>query len=131
MDKPAARDDGLRFPVADAPATGEIREISPGVGWVPMPLPFALNHINLWILRDDDGVTLVDTGISDDATRAAWNRLFDGPLKGLPVKQIVSTHYHPDHMGLAGWLVERTGAPFLATAAEWSMARFIRETPED
>ena len=78
-----------------------------GVLWVRLPLPFALDHINVWLLADGDGWTLVDTGIADDATRAAWERLPPAVLGGRPLRRIVCTHFHPDRVGLAGWLSAR------------------------
>jgi glyoxylase-like metal-dependent hydrolase (beta-lactamase superfamily II) len=90
------------------PAAGSAMEVSPGVYWARMPLPFALDHINLWILRDElDGVagwTIVDCGISDAAIRANWERIFDTLLDGMPVLRVIVTHCHPDHLGLADWL---------------------------
>jgi glyoxylase-like metal-dependent hydrolase (beta-lactamase superfamily II) len=90
-----------------------------------MPLPFALNHINLWALEDEDGWTLVDTGISDLVTRDLWEQLFAGPLAGRPVRRLIVTHFHPDHAGLAGWLVERFGIELWMTRAEWLYARML------
>jgi glyoxylase-like metal-dependent hydrolase (beta-lactamase superfamily II) len=87
-----------------------------------MPLPFALDHINLWILEDGDGFTLVDTGYGVEATWSLWERHFAGVMAGRAVKNVVVTHYHPDHVGSAAWLVERTGAPFWMTAAEYLSA---------
>jgi len=87
-----------------------------------MPLPFALDHINLWLLEDGDGWTLVDTGFGVQATWDLWEKLFAGAMAGRPVKNVVVTHYHPDHVGSAAWLVERTGAPFWMTAAEYLSA---------
>lgn len=127
----AAADSALRFPFAEPPAFGDPREVAPGVLWLRLPLPFALNHINVWILRDDDGATLVDTGIAGSRTYAAWDSVFEGVLKGVPVKQIISTHYHPDHMGASGWLVKRTGAPFHTPRAEWETARMLFEAPDE
>ena len=101
-------------------------EVAPGVLWLRMPLPFALNHINLWALEDEDGWTLVDTGISDDITRGLWEQLFAGPLAGRKVVRLIVTHYHPDHAGLAGWLSERFGVELWMTRAEWLYARMLR-----
>ena len=106
----------LDYPFLDAlPATGTTIEVAPGVRWLRMPLPFQLNHINLWLLRDvQDGAdgpvqgwTVVDCGIADDATRAAWEQIFANELGGLPVLRVIVTHMHPDHIGLAHWLTER------------------------
>ena len=116
-------DNPLIFPHAEAPAPGEIRDITPNVGWLSMPIPTLPSHINLWILRDNDGVTLVDTGMATAEAKSIWERLLTGPLKGQTVRRILCTHHHPDHMGLAGWLVERTGAPLYATAGEWQAGR--------
>ena len=106
----------LDYPFADAlPALGTTLEVAPGVRWLRMALPFQLNHINLWLLRDaHDGVngpiqgwSIVDCGIADAATRAAWEQIFANQLDGLPVLRVIVTHMHPDHMGLAHWLTER------------------------
>src|SRR5262249_56542827 len=79
-----------------------------------MPLPFALDHINLWLLEDEDAGappwTLVDCGIGDDVTRGLWERVFAARIAGRPVTRLLVTHHHPDHAGLAAWLTERTGA---------------------
>jgi glyoxylase-like metal-dependent hydrolase (beta-lactamase superfamily II) len=92
----------------DLPEAGGVKEVAPGVLWVRMPLPFALDHINLWLLRDEiDGVqgwTVVDCGISNDTIRANWERVFDTALGGLPVLRVIVTHCHPDHLGLADWI---------------------------
>lgn len=108
-----------------APDTGTVLGVVPGVYWLRMPLPFALDHINLWLLDDGEGWVIVDTGIASDEVRSAWRRLFGGFMAGRPVTRIISTHFHPDHFGLAGWLVEKTGAPLLMTRTEWLMASLL------
>jgi glyoxylase-like metal-dependent hydrolase (beta-lactamase superfamily II) len=109
------------------PLPGEALAVAPGIWWIRMPLPFALDHINLWILEDGDGFTLVDTGFGVEATWALWERHFAGLMAGRAVKNIVVTHYHPDHVGSAGWLVERTGAPLWMTTSEYLSAHAARE----
>lgn len=98
-------------------------EVAPGVFWVRMPLPFQLDHINLWILRDGAGWTLVDSGFPDDGVRAVWSGILAG-LPG-PVTRLVATHFHPDHLGLASWLMEQTGAPLWMTSAEFLTAHAV------
>ncbi|MGE5547279.1 MAG: MBL fold metallo-hydrolase [Solirubrobacterales bacterium] len=88
-----------------------------------MPLPFALDHVNLWVLEDGDGWAQVDTGLGNDDNRALWEQLLAGDLAGRPFTRLLCTHYHPDHMGLAGWLEGRIGVPLTATLGEWSSAR--------
>lgn len=102
----------LHYPLGEAlPATGTSLEVAPGVRWIRMGLPFALDHINLWLLRDEldgrPGWTAVDCGITNDATRAAWEQVFAHELEGLPVLRVIVTHMHPDHIGLAHWLTQR------------------------
>jgi len=113
------------------PAAGTPLEVAPGVHWLRMGLPFALDHINLWLLRDDDaqgpGWTIVDCGIADDATRAAWEQVFAHHLQGLPVKRVIVTHMHPDHIGLAHWLCERWGCRLWISATDWNAARLASQ----
>jgi glyoxylase-like metal-dependent hydrolase (beta-lactamase superfamily II) len=97
------------------------------VRWLRMVLPFALDHINLWLLRDrQDGVegwSIVDCGIANDATRAAWESIFENELQGLPVLRVIVTHMHPDHIGLAHWLTERFGVRLWVSATDYQTAR--------
>ncbi|GEO82053.1 MBL fold metallo-hydrolase [Pararhodospirillum oryzae] len=117
--------DSLEYPLASVPAPGTLFPVVPGVFWLRLPLPFALDHINLWVLEDGPGWTLIDTGIADEMTRAVWQDLLAGPLAGRPVRRVVCTHFHPDHMGLAGWLEAETGAPLWTTLGEWTYARML------
>ena len=120
----------LAYPFADTvPATGTLHEVTPGLAWLRMPLPFALDHINLWLLRDVQdgrtGWTLVDCGAGTDATRAAWEQVFAGGMEGQPLLRVIATHCHPDHVGLSGWLCERFQAPFWASTGEFGFARMM------
>ena len=115
--------DEVTHPFGDRiPQPGEAIAVADGIWWIRMPLPFALDHINLWILADGDGFTLVDTGFGVDATFSLWERHFDGVMAGRRVKNVVVTHYHPDHIGSADWLVKRTEAPFWMTLGEFLSA---------
>lgn len=96
----------LQFPISEAPAMGQPMAVADGVYWLRMPLPFSLNHINLWLLEYNDGWTIVDTGINTLATKKLWQQVFDNHLKNKPVNQLIVSHLHPDHVGLAGWLCE-------------------------
>jgi glyoxylase-like metal-dependent hydrolase (beta-lactamase superfamily II) len=117
--------EALHFPVAVPPAPGAIVDIAPGIGWLRMPLPFALNHINLWLIDDEPGWTIVDCGIAGATTRGLWQQIFDAYLGDRPITRVIVTHHHPDHIGLAGWLVERFAAPLWITAEEWRRARMM------
>lgn len=108
------------------PELGTAIEVAEGVRWIRMPLPFALDHVNLYLIDDDEGWVLVDTGIATDQTKEIWERLLETQLDGKPISQIVVTHYHPDHMGCAGWMLDRTPAQLWMTRSEWLSARAIR-----
>lgn len=125
-----AQEAALDFPFGDQlPAPGRTLEIQPGLHWLRMQLPFALDHINLWLLRDDDpalgpGWAIVDCGIADAATRSAWDAVLDSDLlAGAPVRRVLVTHFHPDHMGNAAWLCERLNARLWMSATDYQIAR--------
>ena len=117
--------DGIRFVFEGEPVPGELREVAPGVHWLRMPLPFRLDHINLWLLDDGPGWTIVDTGLNSEDTRQAWERIFATGLDGRPVTRVIATHFHPDHMGLIGWLTDRWQVDVWTTLAEWAFARLL------
>ncbi len=112
----------LDHPWAAPPAPGSTLTVAPGIRWLRMPLPFALNHINLWLLDDGDGVTVVDTGLGLPDTRELWERIFASELGGKPITRVIATHFHPDHFGNAGWLTERWGVDLWCTQAEYMSA---------
>jgi len=124
----------LDYPWGDAlPEPGAARDVADGVRWLRMPLPFALDHINLWLLRDEidgrAGWTVVDCGVARDEVKMLWEQVFEQALDGLPVLRVIVTHMHPDHVGLAHWLCERWQAPLwmtmtdFVTACLWSSGR--------
>ena len=121
----------LHFPVASPPGAGETLRIAPGVEWLRMPLPFALDHINLWLLEDGPGWTIIDAGYAIAETTARWERIFAERLGGLPVTRIIVTHHHPDHIGLAGWLTERWQAPLWVSEKEWLFARLMTRSGDN
>ena len=114
------------FPFPTPPAPGQATEVAPGILWVRMALPFRLDHVNLYLIEDGDGYAALDTGIGNDTTRAAWEQLLDGVLRNRPLTRVIATHYHPDHVGLAGWLCARTGTPLLMSQTEYLTSLGIR-----
>lgn len=113
----------LDYPFDDIPAAGQTLVVAPGVRWLRMPLPFALDHINLWLLDDGDDVAIVDTGFGTPETQAIWEQVL--AADGRRVSGVVVTHFHPDHLGLAAWLAARDGAPVFMTEAEYLAARAV------
>jgi glyoxylase-like metal-dependent hydrolase (beta-lactamase superfamily II) len=110
----------LEFPFETLPAPGAALNLGAGVQWLRMPLPFALDHINLWLLEDGAGVAIVDTGLGNSDTRALWEHIF--ATLDRPVTRVIVTHAHPDHIGNAQWLSARFGVPVLITLGEYMWA---------
>jgi glyoxylase-like metal-dependent hydrolase (beta-lactamase superfamily II) len=116
----------LDYPFGDTlPASGTVREVAPGVAWMRLPLPFALDHINVWLLREADGWSVVDCGVALDASKQAWDAVLAGPLAGAPLRRVLATHCHPDHVGLVDWLCQRFGIALWMTAGEYAFARMM------
>jgi len=113
----------LQYPYPDVPAPGTTLEVAPGVRWLSMPLPFQLDHINLWLLEDEGGWTIVDCGIANPQTRELWERIF-ATVKD--VKRVILTHYHPDHAGNAAWICRRFGVELWTTQGEYLTAHAVR-----
>src|SRR5690606_1271950 len=114
----------IRYLHESHPQGAETYQIAPGILWARLPLPFRLNHVNVWLLRDADGWTLIDTGADTANARAVREALFAGPLADAPVNRLVATHGHTEHVGLSGWLTERAGdVPFVSTLGEWMSAQ--------
>jgi glyoxylase-like metal-dependent hydrolase (beta-lactamase superfamily II) len=116
----------IDYPLEQPPAPGTALAVADGVHWLRMPLPFALDHINLWLLDDAEGCVAVDTGIALDAVKDAWKSVLAGRRNFKLSRQIV-THFHPDHLGLAAWLQAETGAPLWMTQGEYLTAQAIAE----
>jgi len=118
----------LTYPFEDQlPEPGRTIEVRPGVHWLRMPLPFALDHINLWLIKDvidgQEGWTIVDCGIAKDEVKAIWEAVFENILQGMPVLRVIVTHMHPDHIGLAHWLCERWQVPLYMSMTDYMTAR--------
>jgi glyoxylase-like metal-dependent hydrolase (beta-lactamase superfamily II) len=122
----------IKTPWTTPPDEGQAIEIAKDVLWMRLPLPMALDHVNVFALRDADGWTIVDTGMNSRRSRAIWAALLDGPLAGLPVARVLLTHHHPDHVGLAGWFQTEHGAALLTSRTAWLYARMLTldEQPE-
>jgi glyoxylase-like metal-dependent hydrolase (beta-lactamase superfamily II) len=125
----------IRAPWAEPPEEGAAREVAEGVLWLRLPLPMALDHVNVFALDDTlhggDGWTLIDSGLSSGRSRAIWEALLDGPLAGKPVARVLVTHHHPDHVGLAGWFQELRGAETVTTRTAWLFARMLQLDAQD
>ena len=129
----------LDYPCGEPPAHGDAKAIAPGVQWLRMPLPFGLDHINLWTVRDGDGGwAAFDTGVQTPDTTAAWRKLFGAgaALADSCLTRVFVTHMHPDHVGMAGWLTRKFDCRLWMTRLEYLTCRVLvadtgREAPAD
>ncbi|HJV60329.1 MAG TPA: MBL fold metallo-hydrolase, partial [Albitalea sp.] len=135
-DADAAPKPALSYPFPTLPERGRSIEVAPGVHWIRMPLPYALDHINLWALDDGEGWALVDTGVRTEETVAVWREQFANAPDQRPLSRIFVTHMHPDHVGMAGWMTRKFGVRLWMTRLEYLTCRVMvsdtgREAPED
>ncbi len=115
----------INYPLEALPEKGEIKQVVEGVFWIRMPLFFSLDHINLWLLDDGDGWILVDTSIHTKDMVEIWEMLIEKYCQNKPIKKVICTHMHPDHVGMAGWIVERFGCALLMTRLEYLTCRVL------
>ena len=111
--------EALRYPWENHPGPDQVVEVTPGVLWVRLKLPFRLNHVNIYLLADGDGWAMVDSGFGNEESIGAWTKLFEGPLRHVKISRLIVTHSHPDHVGLAGWIVERFDCPLYMSQVEY------------
>jgi len=123
------QDGPLSYPFPEPPRKKHVIEIAEGVLWLRLPLPFRLDHINIYLIDDGDGWAVLDTGISNAATKELWSALLSGPLKGRKLTRLIATHYHPDHIGLAGWFAEDQGLPLFTTECTYLQGLAIALRP--
>jgi glyoxylase-like metal-dependent hydrolase (beta-lactamase superfamily II) len=121
----------LHFPHTEPPPPGEVIEIAPGVQWFRLPLPYRLDHVNIYLIDNGDNWTVLDTGLGTDACRNAWETLLNGPLRGQRLTSMVVTHFHPDHVGLAGWLGKRLDLPLSMPRPEYLYSLALQYAPGD
>ncbi|MBV1876717.1 MAG: MBL fold metallo-hydrolase [Pseudomonadales bacterium] len=117
--------DPLTYPYAEVPAPGTTIEIAPGVKWLQMPLPMSLNHINLYLVEEDDGWAIIDTGIRGEETQLLWDQIIANELDGKPISRVICTHMHPDHTGQVGFLCEKWNVPLYMSYSEYYQTRVM------
>jgi glyoxylase-like metal-dependent hydrolase (beta-lactamase superfamily II) len=121
----------LTYPFAEPPEPGTVPEVAPGIRWLRLPLPYRLDHVNVYLIRNGDGWTALDTGLGTRDCKDAWDAALAGPLAGQPLKSLIVSHYHPDHVGLAGWLAERFGLKMAMPRPEYLHSAMIQYAPAD
>ena len=109
----------LVYPIEPPEPGGALQRIADGVLWARIPMPIALNHINVYLLRDTDGWVIIDTGLHHELSLQTWAKIATAPeLEGLPFKALICTHFHYDHGGMAHWLCTTHGIPLYMSRAE-------------
>lgn len=118
-------------PFPKPPRPAEATEVAPGILWLRFPMPFQLDHVNVYLIDDGEGWAIVDTGILDEPCVAAWDAILDGPIGRRGITRVIATHFHSDHVGLAGRLCERTGAPLWMSHGEYMMLLYMQLSPPE
>jgi glyoxylase-like metal-dependent hydrolase (beta-lactamase superfamily II) len=78
---------------------------------VRLPLPLRLNHVNSYLIEDEEGWSVIDPGLATDNTLTVWTEALQRyDLTFGDIRRIIVTHYHPDHYGLAGMFQQWTDA---------------------
>ena len=101
-------------------------EVAPGILRVTLPLPSGPRHVHCFLLRGEDGWTLVDTGLG--LPEPSWEEILahvDGP-----VVRIFVTHMHPDHVGGAAPAARATGAPVFQGRLDYAQCERVWGSPD-
>ena len=125
------KQDSIEFPFPKPPPPGEIVEIDTGIFWARMPLPMLIDHVNVYIMEEENGLTIIDTGLNVTVCKQAWVDLFRSFFDGKQIKTVLITHHHPDHVGLLGWFVENYSARVLISRTSWLLARMLYFDKQD
>ncbi|CAN7709100.1 MBL fold metallo-hydrolase [Aminobacter sp. LjRoot7] len=120
----------LSFAQPVPPAPGRTIEVADGIFWARLPLPFQLDHVNVYLLEDDGGWTVIDTGTDSLTNHDHWNQLLAETVPGRPLRRVIVTHFHPDHVGVAGWLCRSHNVPLVMTESELALAQRMLATEE-
>lgn len=115
----------LDYPLGSRPEAGEIIDVTPGIRWLRLPLPFQLDHINVWLLEDEGGWAVADTGLYTETTREIWKHVFQTALESKPVTRVLVTHLHPDHVGCAGWITRKFDVELWMPREEYLLCRVL------
>lgn len=121
----------LTFPIPEAPAPGSVVDIAPGIRWLRLPLPYRLNHVNIYLIENGGGWTALDSGLATDECKQAWDAALAGPLKGEGLKSLIVSHFHPDHVGLAAWLCQKLDIELTMPRPEYLHSLLLQFAPAD
>ena len=115
----------ISFPFEKPPEPGQICEIIPNLYWLRMKLPMYINHVNVYVFREHNGITVVDTGLNVSSCIVNWEKILKTHFSGLKVTRVIATHHHPDHIGLLGWFCDNHDVKVFASRSSWLLARML------
>jgi glyoxylase-like metal-dependent hydrolase (beta-lactamase superfamily II) len=121
----------LTFPIPVAPTPGTVTDVAPGIRWLRLPLPYRLDHVNIYLIENQGGWTALDSGLGTDECKDAWQAALAGPLRGQNLKSLIVSHFHPDHVGLAGWLCEKYDIELTMPRPEYLHSLLLQFAPAD
>ena len=115
----------ISFPYPTPPAPGSILKVADGIYWARMPLPMLIDHVNVYILEGPHDLTIIDTGLNFQECKSAWLKIIKNNFGMKPVKNILLTHHHPDHIGLLGWFHSNFEITVYASRTSWLLGRML------
>lgn len=121
----------LTYPISVTPAPGSVTEVAPGIRWLRLPLPYRLDHVNIYLIENAGGWTALDSGLGTEECKAAWRAALAGPLQGDGLKSLIVSHFHPDHVGLAGWLCDNYNLELTMPRPEYLHSLVLQCAPAD
>ena len=113
----------LEFPFSAPLPNGELKDVAPGIKWLRMPMPFRLDHINIYLVRTARGWMIVDTGLNTDTTKALWQQILAALPAEEPITAVLCTHSHTDHAGALGWLIDKLRVPLYMSLGDYFSLR--------
>ena len=121
----------IKFPVEKFPSNKKVLEIQPGIYWARFLLPSLISHVNLYVIEEIDGITIIDTGLSVTSCIDNWSYILKNEFKNKDIKRVIVTHHHPDHIGLIGWFKDNFGAEIWTSRSSWLTSRMLTLDEKD
>ena len=115
----------IKFPFEIFPTDKKVLKIKEGVYWVKLLLPSMISHVNVYILDDIDGITIIDTGLFCNSCIDHWRNILRNDFNSKYINRVIVTHHHPDHMGLMGWFKKNFNTEIWTSRSSWLTGRML------